>query len=254
MKIKGILFDKDGTIIDFYSLWLKSAKEVIPKFIEMNSIEHLYENLDEYILEKIGVKGDKVDPQGVLAYKSYYEIGEYIHDILKQINIIIETEIIYHQIVELFESSTSIEKVDLKPLGDIKNIIKQLKKENIYVGLATADTVISAEQSLEKLDILEDFDFVGGDDGILNPKPESDMFNVFSNKFNLRPEEIAVVGDTYCDVTFAKNSGGIAIGVLSGVSKEEDFKGKADYVIRSIDQLIILLKDIQEEKELLWHK
>ena len=62
--------------------------------------------------------------------------------------------------------------------------------------------------------------------------------------FNLEPEEIAVVGDTYCDITFAKNSGGIAIGVLSGVSKEEDFRGNADYIIQSVKELGVLLKSI----------
>lgn len=244
MKIKGILFDKDGTLIDFYSVWLKAAKEVIVRFIDINLIEDVYGNLDKYILDKIGVKDDKVDAQGALGYKSYYEIAECIHSALKEINIIIETETVYRQIVELFEISTEIENTDIKPLCDIKELIKELKRENIYVGLATADTIISAEKCLEKLDILDEFDFIGGDNGVLKPKPESDMFNLFAEMFNLEPEEIAVVGDTYCDITFAKNSGGIAIGVLSGVSKEEDFRGNADYIIQSVKELGVLLKSI----------
>ena len=30
--IKGILFDKDGTLIDFFSLWLGAAKAVVIQF------------------------------------------------------------------------------------------------------------------------------------------------------------------------------------------------------------------------------
>ena len=33
MKIKGILFDKDGTLIDFFSLWLAAAERAIPEFL-----------------------------------------------------------------------------------------------------------------------------------------------------------------------------------------------------------------------------
>ena len=55
--------------------------------------------------------------------------------------------------------------------------------------------------------------------------------------FHLKPEEIAVVGDTYNDVVFARNNGGVAIGVLSGVSSEEDFRGEADYILDSVQEL-----------------
>ena len=33
MQIKGILFDKDGTLIDFFSLWLAAAERAIPEFL-----------------------------------------------------------------------------------------------------------------------------------------------------------------------------------------------------------------------------
>ena len=95
----------------------------------------------------------------------------------------------------------------------------------------------SAKSCLKKLGTYQEFDYVGADDGVKRPKPEADMFLEFQHKFNLKPEEIAVVGDTYNDVVFARNNGGIAIGVLSGVSSEEDFRGEADYILDSVKDL-----------------
>ena len=37
--IKGILFDKDGTLIDFFSIWPEIGKRVIPAFLTLNGIE-----------------------------------------------------------------------------------------------------------------------------------------------------------------------------------------------------------------------
>ena len=36
--IKGILFDKDGTLVDFFSLWLQAATAVVPVFLRKNGI------------------------------------------------------------------------------------------------------------------------------------------------------------------------------------------------------------------------
>ena len=41
------------------------------------------------------------------------------------------------------------------------------------------------------------------------------------------------------------NNGGIAIGVLSGVSSEEDFRGEADYILNSIQELPQLLERME---------
>ena len=53
-----------------------------------------------------------------------------------------------------------------------------------------------------------------------------------------------MVGDTYNDIRFARENGGVAIGVLSGVSQEADFRGEADYILNSVGELPQLLEQI----------
>lgn len=238
--VKGVLFDKDGTLIDFYSLWLGAAVETVPEFLAMNGLEPSGE-LEEYVLSTIGVHNHKVDPDGALAYKSYEEIAGDIKTALRKKGILLKTAEIKEQIEKLFNKSVTGRNADYQTFTDVEKMADQLKERGIYVGLATADTVVSAQTCLDILGISEKMDYIGADDGSKRPKPEPDMFREFQEKFDLKPEEIAVVGDTYNDMLFAKQNGGIAVGVLSGVSKIDDFKGKADYIIRSVDELIKII-------------
>lgn len=53
-------------------------------------------------------------------------------------------------------------------------------------------------------------------------KPAPDMINILSNKYNIKPENIAVVGDRiYTDITAGFNAGTFTICVLSGESTME---------------------------------
>ena len=76
------------------------------------------------------------------------------------------------------------------------------------------------------------------------PNRKQICFWNFRKKFGLKPQEIAVVGDTYNDIRFARENGGVAIGVLSGVSQEADFCGEADYILNSVGELPQLLEQI----------
>ena len=60
--IKGLLFDKDGTIIDFFSIWPVVAREVIPKFIKQIEIYDEDGAIEREMLESMGLHDDKVNP------------------------------------------------------------------------------------------------------------------------------------------------------------------------------------------------
>lgn len=230
--IKGILFDKDGTLIDFYDLWLRAALAVVPVFMEKNGIP-ADDGMEEYLLETFGIKEGKVEPDGALAYKAYGEIAADLSEALAKKGMFLPAGQIESQIVTLFENYVSWKDVKVKPLADLKKLFGTLKCQGIAIGLATADTAASARNCLEALGVLEYFDYVGADDGSCRPKPAPDMLLRFAGKMGIMPEEIMVVGDTYNDIRFAKACGSIAGGVLSGVSRAEDYRGEADYVLES---------------------
>lgn len=241
--VKGILFDKDGTLIDFFSLWLQAATEVVPVFLRENHIEDSRQ-MEEYILEAMGVKAGAVDPHGALAYKSYTEIAEDICKALLEKGFQVSPAQAAVRLERLFNENVTQHHREYRLFTDMDKLMKELKARNIVIGLATADTMISAESCLEAIGIRSFFDYVGADDGKRRPKPDREMFLEFMDTFALQPEEIAVVGDTCNDMLFAGENGGVAIGVLSGVSEEKDFKNKADHVIASIHELTGLLDRI----------
>ena len=158
--VKGILFDKDGTLIDFFELWLGAAKWAIPRMMEENSLS---EDLENYILETIGVKKGYVDPAGALAYKPYSDIAEDICIALNRKGIQIEKQQIREQLERLFSEYAQSDKAVYKETANLQRLMKELKARQIKIGLATADTITSAESCLRKLNIIEYFDLKMGD-------------------------------------------------------------------------------------------
>ena len=65
MEIKGVLFDKDGTLLEFHQMWLKVSQGVVAALLTR------YPAQDEVsatvLLEAIGVYGERVDNYGLLA-------------------------------------------------------------------------------------------------------------------------------------------------------------------------------------------
>lgn len=243
MKIKGILFDKDGTLIDFFSLWLTAAERAIPEFLAEQELPQ-DEKTISYVMEAIGVCDGKVDPCGALAYKSYREIAADIRTVFARMGVLIEhsDSELGKRLERIFQRIVTEKNQEYIPLGNLKELFQELKEKKIYIGLATADTYESAKTCMKRLGVLEYLDYLGADNGIVRPKPAPDMLEQFAERFAITPKEVAIVGDTANDIQFAKQCEAVSIGVLSGVSGKKELRG-ADYVIDSVEYLLPLLEE-----------
>lgn len=246
--VRGVLFDKDGTLIDFYDLWEKAALTVIPAFMEENQIPK-EDAMEENLLETLGVFEGKADREGSLSYASLGEIAENMQKALEERGICASQSIIQKQITFLFSAYISNEQTSFKPLADLEAVFKSLKAQGIYIGLATADTILSTTNCIEKLGVKEYFDFIGSNDGSMQLKPAPDMLEAFADKMEIMTEEVLVVGDTYNDICFAQQCGSLSAGVLCGISGVEDFYGEADYLLETVAGVGLLCRSINRRAE-----
>lgn len=243
--IKGILFDKDGTLIDF-SLWKDAGIRTIELIMDEYNLRS--DKLLKELKYSIGITEHGVEPFGALAYKSHEDLAAEMHFILNKYREIDLTNFKSH-VAEILRKEVLRDDVEFKQLTDLKALYSHLSANNIKMGLATADTMESAMHMINKLNLQDSFDFIGAYDGVMKRKPHIDMCMRFCSMYGLRPSEVAIVGDSYNDMLFAKNSGAIGVGVLSGVSSKINLKDISNVIVPSIDSLFDaeVLKALDEE-------
>ncbi len=247
MKVSGIIFDKDGTLIDFDKVWLPAARTVICRIMKHYKIPCTVEN-EKKILGAIGIADNHVDAKSSFAYKTYPEIAA---DIIA-VECIggIEKEELTDRLISYFAEAILDDGKEIESTADLETVMEALHTKGIKIGIATTDEYHAAVRCLERLEILKYFTFFAMDKmPIPMPvKPSGRIIKQAADYWEINPDEILVVGDSINDMKFAHNGGAKAVGVLSGVSQKMDLLPEADYIIASVDELQELIYRLELEK------
>jgi len=237
-RIRGILFDKDGTLIDFNSIWIPLAFELTSKLFFKYQI---LPKQKAVLLDRIGVSPDGNMVSGSIyasgteddLAKALYQSGKEMGICLPDYNFFLEC--IQSEVKTYMQAHRS----QIRPVPHAGRTLAALKNMGLTLGISTSDNEENTRICLEETGLLKYFQYIGCPGDSKSPKPSGDILLDFSAKFGIKPEEVAVVGDTSVDIAFAKqNHAGLAIGVLSGAGNREDFKENADYVFSSIAGLL----------------
>lgn len=235
MTIKGVLFDKDGTLIDVTGTWVPAYRQLLgevfaghdPAEIEAKFVAAGYDP------ETQAFKAGSILAQGTTR------------DIIEVWWPGLDASGLAEKMKLLDVDYRDLGLKHLKALMPLRPILEELHRMGFRLGVATNDTAASAVLHMSALDAAQLFDVILGADSVARPKPFGDMIHAFADAVGIKAQEVAMVGDNPHDMETAHDAGaGLAIGVLSGNSAADHLAPLADHVIGTIADLPALLRRI----------
>ncbi len=240
MKIKAIVFDKDGTLIDYAGCWLERTKAATKKLLLRHSAMEAYEP----IMKRMGILDDgTVDISGALCHGTYRSITDDYAEELEKIGIKTDRERLFSELKSDFDSFKQLAE-SIPTAEGIKELLEKLKSEGIKLALITTDERDGAERTLAPLGIFDMFDSVLCSDGIHKGKPDPYFMNVFMSEYGLSPSEVLMVGDTRSDMLFGTNAGTYTLGIASSEKNREYLEPFAHYTAESVTKIPEILLSI----------
>lgn len=231
--IKGILFDKDGTLIEFEKTW----HAIMTRFFEELSQRNIFSADD---IEKM---------KQFCGYKKYGFIKESKVQFMTS-GALIEawleltgkekTPMMISAVGEILDEAAVHKSVAIALLPHTHETLNYLSRK-YYLGIATADSEVSMRHSLKKSGLLNFFQYLGADNGQIQGKPNPEMAYIFCSEMGIRPDELLIVGDSINDYYFAQNAGA----VFAGITNSYGSFGEEGTIVT------VLVKDLKELVEIM---
>ncbi len=239
MSIKAIIFDKDGTLIDFDSFWLTISQKAIADILKSINREDI--SVEE-VLAELGVKDGVTSINGVLCYGTYTQMSSVIYNVLKKHG------------CELSEAEAASITTDayhnnynagiLRPTCEnIYDVLVKLKGLGIKLAVVTTDDEKMTKKCLDGLGIEPLFEKVYTDDGTTPVKPDPYCISALCGELGISKSEIIMVGDTLTDANFAKNGGIKMIGVAKSETNKEILAPHTNVVVPDISYIYDILTE-----------
>lgn len=224
--IRAILFDKDGTLVDFQRTFGPAVRAVM-----------------QYLAD-----GDRAAYQRLVAVSRFVEAGEHF---LPDSPLIAEPTSVYGALwatalgrpanaaffAEIDRLLCDATTRDLAAIGDPKALLNLLAGRGYRLGMVSNDAEVTARAHARKLGLDEVLEFIAGYDSGFGAKPDPGPVLGFAQAVGVPASEIAVVGDSVHDLAAARAAGAIAIGVLTGAAPSQALAPHADAVLTSAAEL-----------------
>lgn len=224
--IKGVLFDKDGTLWDFQKTWGNWADGILDTL--SNGDAKLKSDLSN------AISYDSENKEFLPVSPVIAGTGDEVADLLAPYLPNLELSDIKFQMAEAAKTASLVEVIPLEPF------LTKLLEMGLKLGVATNDFETVAIDNLGSL--RSKFHFVAGFDSGFGAKPEPGMLIAFCEHVGLLPSQVLMVGDSTHDLLAAKAAGMPSVGVLTGVAKRHELEDLATFMCADIGEIPALFK------------
>lgn len=223
-NIKGLLFDKDGTLFDFAATWEPWAEAFLLRACDGDRSFATRVGQDigfdlaarRFAPDSIAIAGT---PQQVVDALAPHFPNWLPSVLLEMINA---------------EASRAPQRaaVPLRPL------LQRLRNQGLRLGVATNDAEHPARAHLMAAGVIDMFDFIAGFDSGHGGKPSPGQLHAFASHVDLPASAIAMIGDSVHDLEAGRAAGMVRVAVLTGPAAEEELAPHADLVLPDIGYLL----------------
>jgi phosphoglycolate phosphatase len=221
--IKGIVFDKDGTLFDFSATWeawaeaflLRACKGDRTQATQVGNSIGFDLPIRSFARDSIVIAGTPAEVVAVLA-PQFPDIAK--PALLDMLN-------------EEAELAPQAEAVPLSPL------LTALRARDLRLGVATNDAQAPALAHLNGAGVADCFDFIAGFDSGFGGKPAPGQLLAFCEATGLPPKTVVMVGDSTHDLHAGRAADMCTVAVLTGLADAAALAPLADVVLPDIGHL-----------------
>lgn len=212
-RIKGIVFDVDGTLTNSVEAYYEIFREVSARFGIQIKKEDVLEPMatgsliwDRILPQDSPGRDEKIRQFMDVIPKVYQEVFQHVH-----------------------------------PFAGLESVLKKMEGKGVRLGALTSSRAV-AIRPLSNHGLSHYFKVIMTREDGFPQKPAPDGILECLRRMKVAPNEAIVIGDTPLDIRAGKAAGTVTIGVLSGIGTRAQLEAEAPTaIVEHISQLLLLL-------------
>ena len=225
--VRGVLFDKDGTLIDFTATWRGLFEDML---------DH-YAGADQPLREALGraVGFDVATRTFLPGSPVVADTSDVIARLMAELLPGVDAATIED---DANRRATATGAGDIAPVDGLASALDRLIAGGARLGVGTHDSAAAAHAHLKALGVADRFDFVAGYDSGWGLKPGPGMPEAFAARIGATAADTVMVGDSIHDLEAGRAAGcALVVGVLTGPATVRELAPLADIVLPSVADL-----------------
>ncbi|MBQ3016151.1 MAG: HAD family phosphatase [Clostridia bacterium] len=222
MKIKGAIFDMDGTIVDSLMFWDYLWKRIGEEYMNDSTFRPT-EEVDKKVRTMIFV-------DAMTYFREYYSLDVKVEDFIRFTS---------DGINDFYKNIAKV-----KP--GAREYLDYLKEQNVKMCLASATAMPAIKYALECHDLLKYFDVIlsCADIGVGKDKP--DIYVKAMTEMNISCDELCVFEDSFVALETAKSVGFNTVGIYDKYNFEQErLRAASDIYLGECDRMDSLISVIK---------